>query len=137
MEEKNIAAEMVESKFKIGDKVKVVKYGHLMFKSKKNYQEESDFYAKYRVKLENDILRMLFGKDVPQESVEGVKGKSEPDNIYLETEDMWWIDTSPELVGQEGVVCKVALTQGRFQYAVDEIKGKHAWYDENQLELIK
>lgn len=46
-------------------------------------------------------------------------------------------DMSPEVVGQEGIVKLCALTQeNKPQYSLDGIKGKSAWYEEEQLELI-
>ena len=134
MGNKNSAAEMDDTK--VGDKVKVVKYGHLMWQNKENYQEISDEYAKIGAKLNNEISKLLFGEDTILVDIESVKGKSEPDNIYLDGGDVWWVDLRPELVGQEGVVCKVINTQGRLQYAIDGIKGKHAWYNREQLEKI-
>lgn len=45
-------------------------------------------------------------------------------------------DTSPELVGQEGIVMQKSDVQGKYCYALEGIKGKFAWYDERQLELV-
>lgn len=46
-------------------------------------------------------------------------------------------DMYPEVVGQEGIVKLCALTQkDEPQYSLDGIKGKSAWYTEEQLELI-
>ena len=72
--------------YAIGDKVKIVKYGH-----------------PYWVNKDGDII---------------VK------------------DMSPELIGQKGLVDEVTITQGIPMYAIDGIKGKHAWYNEDQMELI-
>lgn len=44
-------------------------------------------------------------------------------------------DISPDLVGQEGIVAKAVLTQGIPGYAL-EGPSKHAWYNEDQLELV-
>ena len=43
-----------------------------------------------------------------------------------------WIDISPELLGEIGIVYEVVITQGRCKYA---LKGpsKSAWYFEDQL----
>jgi len=126
-----------DSGFKIGDKVKVIKYGALMWRYKKWWQEESDHFAKYQIELNNRMTEMLFGESAIKEDSSNAKGKSEPDNIYMDCGDMWWIDTLPIIVGQEGVICQVTNTQGRLKYAVDGIKGKHAWYNGEQLELCK
>lgn len=138
MEDNKGAAEMVDRKLKAGDKVKIVEYGHLMFRYKKGYQEESDMFARIQIEYDNRMAEMLYGEGgfVPKDS-SNAKGKSEPDNIYKDCGDMWWIDINPSIVGQEGVICKVINTQGRLQYAVDGIKGKYAWYDEKQLELCR
>jgi hypothetical protein len=45
-------------------------------------------------------------------------------------------DMRPELVGKEGIVSQVSMTQDIPSYAIEGIPGKHAWYDEEQLELI-
>lgn len=137
MKENKCTAEMVDRKLKVGDKVKVVEYGHLMFRYKKGYQEESDYFAKAQAEFNNSMSKVLFGEHAIFEDVESVKGKPEPDNIYKDCGDMWWIDMSPGLVGQEGVICKVTNTQGRLKYAVDGISGKYAWYDDKQLELCR
>ena len=50
---------------------------------------------------------------------------------------IFWYDINPKIVGKEGVVEKATNTQGKFQYAVNGIPEKHAWYDEKQLELIE
>lgn len=137
MEDNKCTAEVVDRKLKLGDKVKVVEYGHLMFRYKKGYQDESDMFAKWQIEANNEMAKMLFGGDFEKEDSSIAKGKSEPDNIYKDCGDMWCIDMSPELVGQEGIICEVSNTQGRLQYAVDGIKGKHAWYNRGQLELCR
>jgi hypothetical protein len=44
-------------------------------------------------------------------------------------------DMSPELVGQKGTIDDAHLTQGIPTYSVNG-PTKHAWYDEQQLELL-
>lgn len=83
------------SKYKVGDKVKIVNYGHLMWSHKK----------------------MSFP-------------------VVSEDGGIVWMDMSAELVGQEGVVNKITITQGNPEYGIDGIKGKCAWYNENQLEKL-
>lgn len=73
---------MAEPKFKIGDQVRVVNYGH---------------------------------------HIRGIK------NGLIEK-----IDINPEVVGKVGTVSVVSSGN---QYAVEGIPGKHAWYNEDQLEL--
>lgn len=75
-------------KFGLGDKVKIVNYGHLMWS--------------------NDIRFGFVGEK----------------------------DISTELVGQIGMVEKAHLTQKKPSYFLKGIKGKLAWYDEEQLEMV-
>lgn len=87
-------------KFAIGDKVRIVEYGHLIWENKNFDQPKLSF------------------------------------PVYVEDDAMRWLDMSPHLVGQEGIIQKVTITQGQPQYAIDGIPQKHAWYDEQQLEMI-
>lgn len=82
------------TKFKIGDMVRVVNYGHPILMSP-------------------DMLA--------QTSFPVIGGR--------------WVDIDKDVVGQTGVVVEAQVTQGRSQYAV-EGPSKHAWYDDEQLELI-
>jgi len=91
----------VVPKFAIGDKVRIVNYGHLIWQNK-NFNNEP---------------MMAFP-------------------LYTEDENCWWLDMSPDLVGQIGIIQQATVTQGHSQYAIDGIKGKHAWYDDEQLEMI-
>lgn len=50
-----------------------------------------------------------------------------------EDENIRWIDIKPELVGKEGVVSKVGITQGIPEYSIE---GIGSWYSEKQLELV-
>lgn len=50
--------------------------------------------------------------------------------------DIMVCDTDPQLVGQIGIVDKITETQGHIQYALSGIKGKCAWYDVKQIELV-
>lgn len=74
---------MKEPKFGIGDKVKIVKYGHA---------------ARFSDKSGWDMI--------------------------------------PQIVGKEGLVSEVLLSQGEYSYSVKGIPEKHAWYYEDQLEMI-
>lgn len=43
-------------------------------------------------------------------------------------------DMTPEIIGKEGIIC---IANGGYQgYAINGIPEKHAWYNEDQLELI-
>lgn len=98
--------EKTAQKFNVGDVVRIVKYGHWFFLSKRN---EDIGWWKTQTKypcLNEDELSMLF-------------------------------DVNPELVGQTGIVNKVLETQGKYKYSLSGIKGKTAWYSEDQLEPIQ
>jgi hypothetical protein len=45
-----------------------------------------------------------------------------------------WYDTMPKLIGEQGIIVKVSTVGG---YAIEGIKYKYAWYDEEQLKLVK
>ena len=85
--------------YKSGDKVKIVKYGHLIWQNKKLYSPEISY------------------------------------PIFKENDTIMWLDLSPELVGQEGVVDEVVMTQGIPNYSINGLN-KHAWYQEPQMELV-
>lgn len=93
----------MENKYKIGDKVTIVNYGHLMWINTKLMQ--TDYYEKMTALKEDGYFK--------------------------------WYDMQPELVGKKGVVNKVTNTQNKPKYGLSGIAGKSAWYDEEQLELIK
>lgn len=119
-------------KFKLGDKVRIIKYGSLIFQSKTGYQSFSDSLARFKYKEDQWLL---FSKKPTEEELKKIKGRSKPDNIYCETEDSWWIDISPSYVGKVGIVKKISNTQNIPKYSLKDIDAKTAWYDEEQLEL--
>ena len=84
----------------IGDKVRIVNYGHPIWENKNVDQPKLSF------------------------------------PVITEDENIRWLDISPQFVGQTGVVDKVKVTQGIPEYAIDGIKDKHAWYSENQMEMV-
>lgn len=45
-------------------------------------------------------------------------------------------DSSPGLVGQVGIVRESRVTQGELKYAIEVIRGKCSWYDEEQMEMV-
>lgn len=85
-------------KFNKGDKVKIIKYGSIIWINKKSPK--------------------------PNNAV-----------IIYENEDFWHIDIMPEIVGQIGIVTDVVNRQNKVTYAING-PNKHAWYHEEQLELI-
>lgn len=88
-------------KYGIGDKVKVVNYGSLIWESKNCPDQEKLSFP-----------------------------------LIYEDEKFRYLDMSSKLVGQSGLIDSVNITQGKPQYSISGIEGKHAWYDEGQLELI-
>lgn len=58
-------------------------------------------------------------------------------NVVHENKKYRWVDVNPELLGQKGIVSEVSTSQGKTSYAIEGIKGKYAWYDEQQLEAVK
>lgn len=132
MEDKKGTPPNREAKFKVGDKVKIVEYGSLMWRYVNNYQKESDECAKM------DFIskkRILFNEEASEEELLYITGKSRPDNVYKEVDGVYWIDLNPELVGQEGVIVTVSNTQNIPKYSLSG-PNKTAWYNEDQLELI-
>ena len=78
---------MEQTKFLLGDQVKVVNYGH------------------WRIDYDEN------------------KGWSK-------------VDTSKGIIGKVGIISEVSLIQDIAYYAIEGISGKHAWYQDNQLELV-
>lgn len=87
------------SRYKAGDTVKVVNYGHLFWEHKN-----------VKVKL-----------DFP---------------IVYEDEHVLWKDMSPEIIGKTGIISEVKKIQGQYEYCIEGIPEKHAWYYEDQLEMV-
>lgn len=96
-----------KSKYGIGDKVKVVNYGHLIWQNKTNQDAERKFHEQLGIPY----------KELPVLSDDG---KTQ------------WLDLSPGLVGKEGIIDKISESG---DYALSGLS-KYAWYSENQLELI-
>ncbi len=117
------------NKFEIGDKVKIVNYGSLIYFSKASYKEYSKCMNKLFQKLE---WQLLTREEYPEDN--NIEGSDKPNNIISETDTYWTCDSNPELVGQEGTVVKVNLTQGHYKYSL-EGPAKQSWYNEGQLEL--
>lgn len=55
---------------------------------------------------------------------------------YDKETDKWSRVETHETVGQVGIVREAHKTQGIDSYALADIKGKVAWYDNDQLELV-
>mgnify|MGYP001003825553 FL=1 len=84
--------------FKMGDKVRVINYGALLWDR---------------------------------------NGKLPFKKMKLSTDEVYLYDIMPELVGKEGIVDKVSVTQGIVGYALNNIPEKYAWYHEDQLTLVE
>jgi len=85
--------------YKVGQEVKIIKYGSLIWVTKNGPSIFDSF------------------------------------TTYSETDTIKFVDISPGLIGQRGVIDQVTITQEIPKYA---LKGpyKYAWYDEEQLQLI-
>lgn len=116
--------------YNIGDKVRIVNYGHLNYTAKNKYQEMSDYFAKIDYKRDT---KMWFNKDVTDEELEKITGKAKPDNIISEDKNWWACDINPSLVGKEDIIDNVSNVQNIPHYSLSKIG---AWYFESQLELV-
>ena len=112
----------------VGDKIKIINYGQLMWQSKKGYPEmiasAKQFQKKWDMKL--------FGIDIKDEPLV-IDKKVKPDNIISETENVWNYDRRPDLVGVIDIIDKVSIIQGTPSYSLVKTG---AWFSEEQLELI-
>lgn len=88
-------------KFKNGDHVRIINYGHF-------YWAHKEFYNS--LKLTFPVIRQIG--------------------------DVLHLDMMPELIGRTGVIKQASNTQNIPTYSIEGIKEKHAWYHENQLELV-
>lgn len=131
------------SKFKKGDRVKVVKYGHLTW-----YSDMGAINSFYNLgkKMHKDFNHVLLWGQASDSPI--------PENdyshvIFAKCENGgFYVDSNPDLVGKEGVIEGShydlygkgkeydSMDRDSKQYSISEIAGKSAWYDENQLELI-
>jgi len=93
-------------KYQVGDQVRVVNYGSLIWISKNQTPEE--------LKMYENMLK----------------------NIYHEDDKVWWVDMGKDLIGKVGTVGTVSVTQGVPAYSLDGIPEKASWYQEGQLEFV-
>jgi uncharacterized protein YcfL len=91
------------NKYKIGDKVKIVKYGSLIWINRTASTEMEIYKDKEDLSKEHPTIKT--------------------------------IDEHPELIEQEGIIDSFQFVQNKYEYSLKD-PWKHAWYDENQLELI-
>lgn len=85
----------------IGDKVRIIKYGHPIRWSKEAYHHIS-------------------------------KSEDKPGHIIEEGNYHYLLDKSPEMVGQEGIICTIL----NGSYSLAGVEGKQSWYNEEQLEKL-
>ena len=93
--------------YSIGDKVKIVNYGALIWYNKKEWKKMYD---------------------------EGFVTKLKPDNIIAENNTIWTIDIMPKKVGEEAIIQKV--NTATHSYSLKGKDWSSAWYNEDQLEMI-
>lgn len=96
----------MEAKFKVGDQVKVVNYGHECWLLNDPFNNEM---------VSENPTRYIF------------MSKSGNGAYY---------DDRPEIIGKIGIVSEVRECQEYWHYAIEGIPEKHSWYDEEQLELV-
>lgn len=95
--------------FKLGDKVRIIKYGSLW----KIHKSEYEFMCNY------------------------FNEKPDYSDVYLTDDEVLWLDMHKSLVGKEGIITKITEPQpGLLQYAIEGISEKTAWYNHTQLELV-
>jgi len=99
------------SKFKKGDKVRIINYGHLYWENKS---------------IRNEYFKQLIVDTLI------------PKNIVKETDDIYWCDLRPELVGKEAIIETISFTNTIPNYGLyfTERHSYSSWYSENQLELV-
>ena len=55
-------------------------------------------------------------------------------HIISEVANTIYYDVMPEIIGQSGIIVQAQCTQNKWSYAIDG-PNKHAWYNNDQLEL--
>lgn len=132
-------------KFKKGDKVRIINYGHLGHTTRESFKEQSLAIKTIFMQAE---FKLMWEKEMPQEAVKRLI-PDEPTYILQETDGLLTIDVSPELVGKEGIIVGSYADLSELNgwgsardqnsektYEISGISEKVAWYDETQLELI-
>lgn len=95
---------------KVGDKVRIIKYGSLMWINKQEWK--------------NMLSAGIVTDEIPKNCI----GECVSIEAYM-------VDVYPELVGLEGTIDKIDIVQGKSQFALKGVS-KYAWYFKDQLELI-
>lgn len=97
---------MKNRELRIGDTVKVIGYGGIVWWSKVEWERAK---------------------------TNGMTYLDKPSNIIKEDDNYYWTDICPKVVGQIG---RIASMSGDNNYSLEGIKGKTAWYVREQLELL-
>lgn len=135
---------MTEQKFKTGDQIRIIKYGAKIYQCKKDYKES---YAALSKMLYESEHFLMYGKE--PDTYPEFEGKDRPNHIIEETDDIFVVDMCPEVVGQTATIVgsyhdlyssptdsPQVIAKNKQSYSLLNIKGKSAWYQEEQLELI-
>jgi len=119
------------TKFKVGDRVRIINYGHEMYYGKQGYQAMHEWLTDEPMP---SLVEVLLGIEPKKPEPLAAHPVYKPKHIISETDTMYIADMSPELVGQVGIVTEAHTTQGIDNYS---LKGpaKTAWYHNPQLEL--
>lgn len=128
----------MESKFKPGNKVRVINYGHIIWTRKDAWPDLAQWKADYLT------IEAEFWYRKPLNNP--IKPKEKPDHVVKEDEEIYYHDIKHSLIGKEGIVkgsyadiyglISTPTERDYHRYHVDGITGKCAWYNEDQLELI-
>lgn len=121
-------------KYKIGDNVKIVNYGHLFAYNKISYPEWNLMYRLMQQSDDADFGVLAWGGKredfIKEELIIDLEAK--PENIIAEDELFYWVDINPSKIGTKDIVKDVKINQGLISYSLVH----SAWYDEKQLELV-
>ena len=92
---------------KIGDRIRIVNYGHIIFFSKEERHRE-----------DRERVARVFP-------------------LIEEGEDFYYYDMRPELIGEEGEIVNKTTSGGSSRYSVQFDSGNRiSWFSEKQLEKI-
>jgi len=124
-------------KLELGDCVEVINYGSKYFVNKSDFLYNAEKLAQSMYELD---YRLIWGTAPSEESVKAIKGYTKPSNILKESDTHWICDMNPEMVGIKGTIDFIAVPTPNYpypKYSLTGIKGKTAWYNEDQLKLCE
>jgi hypothetical protein len=93
------------TKFKVGDRVTIINYGHIGWIHKEEFERLTRIYGPTKLKIIHEEDKMLS------------------------------YDLRPELLGEEAVITKAIVTQGIDKYSLAFDKGSISWFTNDQLKL--